>query len=433
MTAPDRRSRFRELHAREQLFVMPNPWDVGSARLLESCGFEALATTSAGFAWSLGKLDQQVSRDELVAHVPTWRPRPRCRSTSTASAAIPDDPAASPRPCALLAEAGAAGFSIEDYDPATRPHRRRRGRGRASRRRRGGRTRPGRADGAHRPGGEPHPRRRRPRRHDRAPDRLPRRGRGRRVRARAPDLDQIAAVVDAVGMPVNVLALPNRADRSPSSSPSACAGSRPAARSPVRPTARSTRGCGSSSTRAAPDTPRTGASDATNCTTRSSPAECPGRGEVHPVLDAGPVAAPAPADRLERTHDRRASPSPCVERVRSMYRLRVGVVADAAADVGVLDADSGRRRARTRASTSCSHGFDPVQGEASRVDGSGRSRSCRAARGPAARTGRRSACGGSGSCSSYSRRKTSTRAGRANCLVDDELARRHLPVPARSA
>ena len=62
-------TRFRALHRREQLFVMPNPWDLGSARLLESCGFEALATTSAGFAWSLGKLDQQVSRDEVVAHV----------------------------------------------------------------------------------------------------------------------------------------------------------------------------------------------------------------------------------------------------------------------------------------------------------------------------------------------------------------------------
>src|SRR5438477_12116035 len=66
MSAP---ARFRELHAREQLFVMPNPWDIGSARLLASLGFEALATTSAGFAWALGKADQQVTRDELVAHV----------------------------------------------------------------------------------------------------------------------------------------------------------------------------------------------------------------------------------------------------------------------------------------------------------------------------------------------------------------------------
>ena len=68
-SADERRARFRTLHEREQLLVMPNPWDVGSARLLESLGFEALATTSAGFAWSLGKLDQTVSRDELVAHV----------------------------------------------------------------------------------------------------------------------------------------------------------------------------------------------------------------------------------------------------------------------------------------------------------------------------------------------------------------------------
>jgi len=48
---------------------MPNPWDAGSARLLESCRFAALATTSAGLAWSLGKLDGAVTRAELVAHV----------------------------------------------------------------------------------------------------------------------------------------------------------------------------------------------------------------------------------------------------------------------------------------------------------------------------------------------------------------------------
>ena len=65
MSVADLRARFRELHAREQLFVMPNPWDVGSARLLEKLGFEALATTSAGFAWSLGKSDQTVTRDDL--------------------------------------------------------------------------------------------------------------------------------------------------------------------------------------------------------------------------------------------------------------------------------------------------------------------------------------------------------------------------------
>ena len=65
----ERRARFAELHARDGIFVMPNPWDAGSAKLLAGCGAEALATTSAGFAWTLGRLDGRVARDELVAHV----------------------------------------------------------------------------------------------------------------------------------------------------------------------------------------------------------------------------------------------------------------------------------------------------------------------------------------------------------------------------
>ncbi len=64
----DRRQRFRALH-RDGLFVMPNPWDIGSARLLASLGFQALATTSSGHAAALGRADQTVSRDELLAHV----------------------------------------------------------------------------------------------------------------------------------------------------------------------------------------------------------------------------------------------------------------------------------------------------------------------------------------------------------------------------
>ena len=51
MSVDERRARFRALHEREEIFVMPNPWNVGSAKLLASLGFEALATTSAGFAW----------------------------------------------------------------------------------------------------------------------------------------------------------------------------------------------------------------------------------------------------------------------------------------------------------------------------------------------------------------------------------------------
>ena len=66
----DLRDRFRELHA-SGTFVMPNPWDIGTARRLAELGFPALATTSAGHAASLGKRDGQVTRDELVAHVAT--------------------------------------------------------------------------------------------------------------------------------------------------------------------------------------------------------------------------------------------------------------------------------------------------------------------------------------------------------------------------
>ena len=98
---------------------MPNPWDVGSARLLETCGFEALATTSAGFAWSTGKLDQSVSREELVAHVATLAAATSVPLNVDSERCYPDDPGGVAEAVALLAGAGAAGLSIEDYDPAT--------------------------------------------------------------------------------------------------------------------------------------------------------------------------------------------------------------------------------------------------------------------------------------------------------------------------
>jgi 2-methylisocitrate lyase-like PEP mutase family enzyme len=113
------RARFWALHAREELFVMPNPWDVGSARLLASCGFEALATTSAGFAWSLGALDGGVSRVELVAHVATLAQATDLPLNVDSERCYPGDPGGIAQTVALLSDAGAAGCSIEDYDPAT--------------------------------------------------------------------------------------------------------------------------------------------------------------------------------------------------------------------------------------------------------------------------------------------------------------------------
>ena len=113
----DRRARFRELHA--GIFVMPNPWDIGSAKLLASMGFEALATTSAGLAWSLGKLDMQVTRDELVSHVAAVAGATPLPLNVDSERCFPDEPGGVAETVRLLADAGAAGCSIEDFDPAT--------------------------------------------------------------------------------------------------------------------------------------------------------------------------------------------------------------------------------------------------------------------------------------------------------------------------
>src|SRR6187401_2748536 len=59
---------FRALHERDGAFIIPNPWDIGTARLLAHLGFEALATTSAGYAFSVGQRDNTISREEMLAH-----------------------------------------------------------------------------------------------------------------------------------------------------------------------------------------------------------------------------------------------------------------------------------------------------------------------------------------------------------------------------
>jgi 2-methylisocitrate lyase-like PEP mutase family enzyme len=115
----DRRERFRQLHSKDGIFVMPNAWDEGSARLLAWCGFPALATTSAGFAWTLGRNDQAVTRDELVGHVARLAAATDVPLSVDSERCFADDPAGVAETVRLLAEAGAAGCSIEDYDPAT--------------------------------------------------------------------------------------------------------------------------------------------------------------------------------------------------------------------------------------------------------------------------------------------------------------------------
>ena len=99
---------------------MPNPWDIGSARILADLGFPALATTSHGHAASLGKRDQQVTHDELVAHATALAAAVDVPLNLDAERCFADTPAGVAETVGLLAETGAAGLSIEDYDPVAR-------------------------------------------------------------------------------------------------------------------------------------------------------------------------------------------------------------------------------------------------------------------------------------------------------------------------
>jgi len=108
---------FRTLHEGEP-FVIPNPWDAGSARVLEALGFEALASTSSGFAYTLGRLDGEATLDEVVEHT-----RALDRATSLpVSIDLENGYGPAPEDAAIairrVAEAGAVGGSIEDYDPS---------------------------------------------------------------------------------------------------------------------------------------------------------------------------------------------------------------------------------------------------------------------------------------------------------------------------
>lgn len=110
------RSRFADLH-REGTFLMPNAWDVGSARLLESLGFAAIATTSSGFAATLGRHDQHVSLSELVDHVAALCSAVSIPVSVDAEDGYAVDAAGLVATVEALAKAGASGISIEDYRP----------------------------------------------------------------------------------------------------------------------------------------------------------------------------------------------------------------------------------------------------------------------------------------------------------------------------
>jgi 2-methylisocitrate lyase-like PEP mutase family enzyme len=115
----DKRRTFRRLHA-SSCFVIPNPWDPGSARFLQSLGFKALATTSAGFAWSKARPDNGVTRDMMIAHLEEMVAATDVPLNADFEGGFAAEAAGVAESVRLAVDAGVAGLSLEDStgDPA---------------------------------------------------------------------------------------------------------------------------------------------------------------------------------------------------------------------------------------------------------------------------------------------------------------------------
>ena len=107
--------RFLALHSGPDPLLLPNPWDLGSAKLFASLGFAALATTSSGFAATLGRLDGKVTRDEAIAHAAAIVRATDLPVTADLENGYADSPADVAETIVLAAEAGLAGCSVEDF------------------------------------------------------------------------------------------------------------------------------------------------------------------------------------------------------------------------------------------------------------------------------------------------------------------------------
>lgn len=105
---------FRALHERDHAFIIPNPWDVGTARLLAHLGFEALATTSAGYAFSLGQRDNTIGREQMMEHVRAIASATDLPVSADLENGFGDDPGTVAETIRMAGETGLVGGSIED-------------------------------------------------------------------------------------------------------------------------------------------------------------------------------------------------------------------------------------------------------------------------------------------------------------------------------
>ena len=115
-TQQEKAQTMKTLHEGDETFLIPGPWDVGSARVFEALGFPALATTSGGFAYTLGKLDGDVTLDEKVAHCRALTEATDIPLTADLENGYGDSPEAVAETITRIAAAGAVGGSIEDWD-----------------------------------------------------------------------------------------------------------------------------------------------------------------------------------------------------------------------------------------------------------------------------------------------------------------------------
>ena len=106
--------RFRALHQRERAFIIPNPYDIGTARLLANLGFEALATTSAGFAFTLGQRDYGLKREQVLTHILALNTATDLPVSADLENGFGEAPEMAAETIQLAAAAGAVGGSIED-------------------------------------------------------------------------------------------------------------------------------------------------------------------------------------------------------------------------------------------------------------------------------------------------------------------------------
>src|SRR5229473_3340228 len=113
-TQSEKATAFRDLHRRKGAFVIPNPWDAGTARLLAHLGFEALATTSAGYAFSVGRQDNTIDRQEMMAHVSAIVSATDLPVSADLENGFGDAPEIVAETIRFAAAAGLAGGSIED-------------------------------------------------------------------------------------------------------------------------------------------------------------------------------------------------------------------------------------------------------------------------------------------------------------------------------